>query len=38
MQYQIKGTITPHLEIQLGPGDTVFTESGAMAVTIGWRE
>ena len=31
MQYQIKGTITPHVEVQLGPGETVFTESGAMA-------
>ena len=31
MQYQIKGTITPHLEVQLGPGETVFTESGVMA-------
>ena len=31
MQYQIKGTVTPHLEVQLGPGETVFTESGAMA-------
>ena len=31
MEYQIKGTVTPHLEVQLGPGETVFTESGAMA-------
>ncbi len=31
MQYQIKGDITPHLEVQLGPGETVVTESGSMA-------
>ena len=31
MQYQIKGAFTPHLEVQLGPGETVFTESGVMA-------
>ena len=31
MQYQVKGTVMPHLEIQLGPGESVYTESGAMA-------
>ncbi len=31
MEYQIKGTVMPHLEVQLGPGETVITESGAMA-------
>ena len=31
MQYQIKGTVMPHLEIQLGSGESVYTESGAMA-------
>lgn len=31
MEYQIKGTVMPHLEVQLGPGDTVVTESGSMA-------
>ena len=31
MQYQVKGTVMPHLEIQLGPGESVYTESGSMA-------
>ena len=31
MEYQVKGTVMPHLEIQLGPGDSIYTESGAMA-------
>ena len=31
MKYEIRGTLTPHVEVQLGPGETVVTESGAMA-------
>lgn len=31
MEYQIKGTVFPTLEISLGRGESVFTESGGMA-------
>lgn len=31
MEYQIKGDIMPTLEVRLGQGDAVYTESGGMA-------
>ena len=31
MQYEIKGTVMPMLEVRLGQGEAIYTESGGMA-------
>lgn len=31
MEYEIKGTVMPHLEVRLSQGESMYTESGGMA-------